>query len=777
MKYIFLIIFISPILLSDNNIKEVVKSQYESQYVSGNFDIYVDRVVEQYKEPEESDNDTWYDMTWNEVKHYVETLAANYGYDTQDIADNMMENVFKLYAKDLNQFISDLIKDDLLISEIKANYNDYIAKSSNVVFSELDYGFQQKFLNLYNSDSLQMLLKEDIKEKIIQTKNNIIKNIRDNVMDGQWTMTGVAAMMIASNRIMEIVKKPVGDRVLSTLGKRFGSGILKKVGGRLVPYAGLALLGHELYTVNELYESIGNDIKEEFHNNEDIIINNIADTLADIDNISSKYQASISTITADYILKAKVPYSFLSENLKEAVLKSENYIFLEILERFYQVPEEFYSYIVAKYMSLPDDQKHQFAEYVANLDDKFALENVMVIENELKLKISLENYSDAVEFFDRFEDKEDIYKFFAFMPSVQKSTINLSKVKNFYYPYEVLKSDAYLLNRYAQLKPEDREKMLEAVEAGKTNFERIAHFEEKNSLTVPSDEFVAMAELLSQFDSNANMDKFYDFAVQVMNGTSVDVEAFSKRMHHYVVLSDNLYLQGKYIQFSSEERAKLITKVEAKKNMFEDIQAYETHYSVEIPEKDFIAVAETLSQFKNLEEIKHFHTFVEKVSPDVMTEALLSLHQPYEVLKSDAYLLNRYVQLKPADREKLIEAIESGKTNFERIAHFEEKNNVMVPLGEFMAMAQLLSQFNSNGELDSFIVRYNHDYKDKKVDLSHFKKEIEGYFEKDSTQTFIIIFSILIFLLIFFYVIFKTIIDISKSSTNKIITFISKKEK
>ena len=546
---VFILFLLINSLFADNNIQDIIKQKYNSYNLSYSFNRYVDRVVDDFKKPEDT-GDGWFEKTKNLLNHGYDAVKANYGVNTKDVATNMMNDVFYLYGRDLNSFVNEIISDDVLIEEIKRNYNTYISESSEAVYNELDYGYKDKFLSLYNSNTLNVLLKEDIKEKILQTKEKILKNIQDEVSGSQPTTLIVAGGMIISGAIMRTVANQIKKKTIDTAIRRIvGKGTMK-VGSKWIPIIGEVMIFYEIATLNQVYEDIGDDIKEEFHNNEDIIINNIADTLADIDNISSKYQASISMITADYILKAKVPYTFLFGDLKEEVQKSKNYIFLEILESFYQVPEEFYSYIVAKYMSLPDDQKHQFAEYVANLDDKFALENVMVIENELKLKISLENYGDAVEFFDRFEDKEEVYRFFSFMPSVQKSTINLSKVKSFYYPYDLLKSDAYLLKRYALLKPADREKMLKAVKAEKTNFERIAYFEEKNNLTVSSEEFVAMAELLNRFKGNEELDKFvsvYKEHFGVMNLKQFKEYLISNTYGKYLMILIDIYTHHKVV--------------------------------------------------------------------------------------------------------------------------------------------------------------------------------------------------------------------------------------
>jgi cell division protein ZapA (FtsZ GTPase activity inhibitor) len=305
------------------------------------------------------------------------------------------------------------------------------------VYTELDHLYKTKFLSLYNADSLNILLKEDIREKILETKDKIIQNIKNEVSGNQPTTLIVAGGMIVGNAIMGQVAKQIKKKTFQAVISRIiGKGAMK-LGSKAIPIVGEVLVVYELATLNAIYDEIGNEIKAEFHNNEQLIINNISETLADIDNISSKYQVSVADITLDYIEKSKVPYTFLKDNneLNNKLIDSENYIFLEVLESFFSVPENYYQYVLKKYMDLPEKDKHEFAQMIAKMNDIFMLDNMIIVENELKLKIPVNIYLEAAEFFDMFEGKDDLVRFYSFIPEMSNTVVNVKYLKKMYYPY------------------------------------------------------------------------------------------------------------------------------------------------------------------------------------------------------------------------------------------------------------------------------------------------------------------------------------------------------
>ncbi len=713
-KYILVFLCFFGITLADSNIKSIVKDGYFSYRLSERFNYHVNTVVEQYKEPEYSSNNnkSWYEKAKKEVKHYGKTAAANYGYDTKAIAKSMMEKIFRLYSRDLNSFVNHVISDEAIVGEIKKNYDDYMQKSSNVIYSELDHQFRQKFLDIYNANTLNILLKEDIKEKLLKTKEEILNNVKSNVTNGQLTMPAVATGMIISGAIMKQATQAMQKRAVQSVIERVLTKSVVKAGSKAVPFVGWALLGYEAFTVNNLYDDIGTDIKEEYRNNEEIIIDNISNTLSDIDNITMQYQMTVQDIAADFINRAKVPYAFTGDDnkLRSDILQSNNYIYLEILETFYKIPKEYYPYLVEKYLSLPDEKKHKFSQYIQSLNDVYIFENIKYIEAETNFNVLIDEFPLAVDFFDRFENRIDIYNFYTFSQKVLNKNVSMKQLLSLYQPYQILKESKYLQTRYVELNPKDRDGLLDAVKSKKIEFDRIAYFEENNNLKVESGEFVVMAELFDRFSADSDVDKFYDFVVKVLKSKYTKYGETLVLFTPYQILSDSEYLKTQYIELSDEDRKELLQYVKKSKKTFENIESYEENYKVKISSLSFIDVALLLSKFSGIDTIKDFYSFVKTVEQKVTPQALLSLYQPYQILKESKYLQTRYVELNPKDRDGLLDAVKSKKIEFDRIAYFEENNNLKVESGEFVAMAELFSRFSSNGDVDKFLSDYREDF-------------------------------------------------------------------
>jgi acyl carrier protein len=750
MRFLIIISFLNIFLFADDGIKDIVEQEYRNQNLSYYFDQYTNEVIEKYKIPRTPYNAGLWGKTKYFFKQQFEALEANYGVNTKDVANNMMNDIFSLYGNDLSNFVNTIITDDILIKKIKQNYDEYITESSSLVYDRLDKGFRDKFLNLYNANSLDVLLTNDIKDKILVSKENIMSNVRHNVEGNQPTTLMVAGGMIIGGVIMESVSKQIQKKTIQAVIQRIiGKGTLK-LGSKLIPLVGEVLAVYELGTLNEIYEVIGDEIKKEFHKNEMIIIDNISGTLSDIDNISVKYQISIENITEDYISKAKVPYTYLHDkaSLKEKLLQSDNYVFLEIIENFYRVPAELYVYVIKKYFNLKVDQKHKFVQYIAKMDDIYAIENVMLVEKKLGLKIPFNEFDKAIEFYDSFEDLNDIIKFYTFLPKLDTYIVNISNLESYYYDYELLKNNKYLMERYVQLKESDRERLLSVAEEGKVRFDNIAYYEKKYENEVPSEQFVAMAELLNKFSDEDEIDKFYAFVTKAIYSDSYTYPQLNTLYAPYRILSESEYLQNKYSGLGETDRKKLLKLAKENISLFDNIQKFEiSHQNIKISKIDFIKMALLLSKFKNTETIGKFYNFVKLVKQGtVIPNDMHMLNEPYQVLKDNEYLMEKYASLEKEDRIRLLDVGKEQKMDFGKIAYFESKYNIDIPSNEFVAMAKLFSKFLSTQKINISITKYKDNF--GKIDL----KNLKIYLQSNTATKYIMIMKeVIIKNIAFFY--------------------------
>jgi hypothetical protein len=289
------------------------------------------------------------------------------------------------------------------------------------------------------------------------------------------------------------------------------------------------------------------------------------------------------------------------------------------------------------------------------------------------------------------------------------------------------------------------------VEEGKTDFGKIAYFEGTHNIQVPSSEFVSMAKLLSRFASEKEIDGLYAFVQKVYPGRNGEVRLYEELFDPYKVLSGNKYLQSKYATLSKEGRQELLKMAKENMAVFNRIQEFEDLYpAVEISSDAYLKAAKLLGNFNTVEGMKDFYEFVSLVHHgQVDISEIYALYHPYQLLKGNEYLMKRYAALEEVDRDKLLAAVEEGKTDFGKIAYFEGTYNIQVPSSEFVSMAKLLSRFASKKEIDKYIENYKDHF--GKFNLMEFK----AYLEFDSvgkywmiTKEFIVSHKLIIILLL-----------------------------
>jgi len=119
----------------------------------------------------------------------------------------MIDKIFKLYINDLDGFIKNILNEQKLYNEIKNNYDEYITDDSNIIENETNQDFKNKFLNIYNSNTLKIMLNKDIKQKISQAKQIILDKLKDNVSGNQLTALNMIIGAIVIQIVISISKR------------------------------------------------------------------------------------------------------------------------------------------------------------------------------------------------------------------------------------------------------------------------------------------------------------------------------------------------------------------------------------------------------------------------------------------------------------------------------------------------------------------------------------------------------------------------------------------
>jgi len=399
MKYLLItLLTLSISLFGENSISNIVDNEYKKENLSLKFNKHTDKIIQEYK------NKTG----------YFKKLGASNGIGATKQAEELTDKIFKLYINDLDGFISNILNEEKLFNEIKNNYNEYIIDGSNIIENETDEDFKNKFLNIYNSDTLNIMLNEDIKDKISQAKQKIIDKLKDNVSGNQLTALNMIIGAIVIQIVISISRK---------IAKKIGFSIAKRMASRafaVVPIIGWIVVGgmtaYDLANVNAIYDDIGEEIKKEFHQNETLILSKISNELTDINNISNIYKQDISDITYDFIKKAKSIYVSTKNNveLKNKILNSDNYTYLQFSETFYQVPIEYYNYLANKFLSLSLREMEYFDTNISQLNDIYIFDNIKYFEIKYKVSIKIDNFFTLTKLFNEFNTQNEIDNYFKF---------------------------------------------------------------------------------------------------------------------------------------------------------------------------------------------------------------------------------------------------------------------------------------------------------------------------------------------------------------------------
>jgi hypothetical protein len=377
---------------------------------------------------------------YKENTNYFKKLGANNGLYVESQAKDITNKVMILYSRDIDNFVNNILNSTILFEKIKQNYNEYIYQGSSIISNELDSDFKNKFLNIYSSDSFKIMLKDDINDKISLSKNKILKRLEENVANGQVTIGEMAVGAIAIGAIARFIAKKI-------LIKATVRGLAK-----WVPFLGWGLAAYDLATVNKLYDTIGDEIKTEFHKNETLILSTISNELTDINNISSNYKQDITDITFNFIKKAKSIYLSTENNLalRKKILNSDNYTYLQFSETFYQIPIEYYDYLANKFLSLSLREMEYFHTNISQLNDIYIFDNIKYFENKYQLTIGIDNYFKLTKLFNEFNTQNEIDTYFIFTQKL--FTIDNLTNKNFLLSllsYDIIKNETSLFqNKY-----------------------------------------------------------------------------------------------------------------------------------------------------------------------------------------------------------------------------------------------------------------------------------------------------------------------------------------
>jgi hypothetical protein len=360
-KIFLILLFFTALLKAENTIKDVVNLEYYNQQLDKKFDTYVDLTINNYKQ------DT----------NYLKKLGANNGLYIESQVNEITNTIMQKYSKDIDKFVDDLLENSILIYKIEDNYNNYITKSSNIVSQKLGDDFKSKYLQIYSSDNLKNLLKEDIKNKISSSKDNILKKLEKNIANEQLTLGQIVIGTLA----ISFISKTIAKRIVLKATTR---GLLK-----WIPLVGWGLAAYDLATVDTLYDSIATEIKEEFHINESLLINRIASELSNINNISNYYKQNISNISFNFIQKSKPIYLATKNNLflRNKILNSDNYTYIQFSEAFYYIPLNYYNYLADKFLNLSLKNMDSFTQELSHLNDVFIFDNIEYFEKKYSINI------------------------------------------------------------------------------------------------------------------------------------------------------------------------------------------------------------------------------------------------------------------------------------------------------------------------------------------------------------------------------------------------------
>lgn len=435
MKYLLITLLTFTIsLFGENNINDIIVNEYKKENLSFRFDNYTDKIIQEYK------NKTG----------YLKKLGASYGIGATKQAEEMIDKIFKQYYNDLDGFMNDILNEQKLYNEIKNNYNEYITDGSNIIENETNQDFKNKFLDIYNSNTLKIMLNEDIKEKISQAEQKILDKLKDNVSGNQLT----AADMIIGAIVIHIVRE-----ISKIIAKKIGFRIANRMASRA--FAAVPLIGwiavsvmtaYDLANVNAIYDDIGKEIKTEFHQNETLILSKISNEFADLNNISSNYKQDIADITFDFIKKAKPIYLSTDNNLelRNKILNSDNYTYIKFSETFYQIPIEYYNYLANKFLSLSLREMEYFHTNISQLNDIYIFDNIKYFENKYKVNIGIDNFFKLTKLFNYFNTQNEIDTYFMFTQKL--FTINNLTNNKFLLSlsaYDVIKNETSLFqNKY-----------------------------------------------------------------------------------------------------------------------------------------------------------------------------------------------------------------------------------------------------------------------------------------------------------------------------------------
>ena len=518
-RFILLHLFLCTFLLSESHILDILKNEYYRYEMNTKFDRYTDQVMNEYK---------------NDISYFDKVLANN-GLGAEDQAKEITNKVFRLYTPDFDRVIKTILHNDLLSKEIKKNYDLYIKESSSVIEQKVGQVYKEKFLDIYNSETLKAVLRNDINENIKATEKKILDKVKQDVVDEQITVVdmvvGAVVLQVISN-----IGKLIVERIGIQVGLRLGSRVVG-----LIPYIGWVIVGvmtiYDAATVNDLYDDMGKEIKIAFHQNENMILNETANILSDIDNISLSYKANLLDISTDYIIKTKVMHEVFSSdiNKEKKILKLNNYLYVKTLDAVYKVPENYQKYIITKLLHLNDQSKELFLLKLNKLDDIYTLYNIMSLNNKFDIDYSVDDFFAAADFFDTFYNKEDAKTFFNFA-NISTSNLSLKNLQNLREPYEVLKGNLYLQKKYGQMDRTQREELLKLVESKETDFGKIAYFEKVSSFEVPTQDFLEMIKTINKFPSTHSIDS--------------SIAEYRKYIEHYEYRTLKEYIQkntsGKY---------------------------------------------------------------------------------------------------------------------------------------------------------------------------------------------------------------------------------------
>jgi len=435
MKYLLITLLTFSILLfGANSINDIIVNEYKKENLSFRFDNHTDKIIQEYK------NKTG----------YFKKLGASNGIGATKQAEEMIDKIFKLYINDLDGFMNNILNEEKLYNEIKNNYNEYITDGSNIIENETNQDFRNKFLDIYNSNTLKIMLNEDIKQKISQAKQKILDKLKDNVSGNQLTALNMIIGAIVIQIVISISKR---------IAKKIGFSIAKRMASRafaVVPIIGWIAVGamtaYDLTNVNAIYDDIGKEIKTEFHQNETLILSKISNELADINNISSNYKQDITDITFDFIKKAKPIYLSTDNNLelRNKILNSDNYTYIKFSETFYQIPTEYYNYLANKFLALSLREMEYFHTNISQLNDIYIFDNIKYFENEYKVNIRIDNFFKLTKLFNEFNTQNEIDTYFMFTQKL--FTINNLTNKKFLLSlsaYDIIKNETSLFqNKY-----------------------------------------------------------------------------------------------------------------------------------------------------------------------------------------------------------------------------------------------------------------------------------------------------------------------------------------